>query len=268
MRLSLRQTFLTIFTIGVCVANVESEAQSSFAIQKWIGPSYPTQSNINVWVASAMSGSKTATGWTYIPDGEPVNIISIFNSNGVGGSLYYTLSVTGTNTTLGQTLVTYSSLSPYAMTYDQAGVSYSGQGVGVSTNGTQYWTGNADSPVSAFYVLGASTGIEIGSENPVQAAPHWAPYIESASYAGNWGSVSITNKYVVQAALLNPQQTGTNFQFSFSSLQRSTYVVESCTNLLIGAWNSRTNLTGDGTVKTIQLPLSTRTTEFFRVETQ
>jgi hypothetical protein len=68
--------------------------------------------------------------------------------------------------------------------------------------------------------------------------------------------------------LLNPQASGANFQFSFASQTGSLYVVESCANLPAGAWQPRTNIIGDDTLKTVQLPISTLPAEFFRVQAQ
>jgi hypothetical protein len=67
--------------------------------------------------------------------------------------------------------------------------------------------------------------------------------------------------------LINSQKVGGNFQFSFSSQTGFIHTVESRTNLSLGAWQTRSNITGDGILKTIQLPSTSQSTEFFRVNT-
>jgi hypothetical protein len=56
--------------------------------------------------------------------------------------------------------------------------------------------------------------------------------------------------------LLIPQSSGTNYQFQFLSQYGFTHVVQFQTNLVSGSWLSYTNFTGDGTLKTISIPLS------------
>jgi len=71
--------------------------------------------------------------------------------------------------------------------------------------------------------------------------------------------------------LINPQLVGANFQFSFQSQSTFTHSVFYRTNLVSGAWQTYTNMPGDGTVKTIQIPLSTFSPSrqgFVRVSTQ
>jgi len=69
-------------------------------------------------------------------------------------------------------------------------------------------------------------------------------------------------------SLLNPQRLSGNFQFQFLSQSGKTNTVQSRTNLTLGLWINRTNILGDGSTKTITLPVSTAPTEFFRVSTQ
>lgn len=56
--------------------------------------------------------------------------------------------------------------------------------------------------------------------------------------------------------LLTPRTSGTNFQFRFLSHASATHAVQYRTNLVSGSWQSYTNVTGDGTVKIISIPLS------------
>ncbi len=57
-------------------------------------------------------------------------------------------------------------------------------------------------------------------------------------------------------ALLNPQDNGTNFLFSFQSQSGFTHYVLYTTNLLSPNWLTYSNLMGDGTLKVIPIPLS------------
>ena len=68
--------------------------------------------------------------------------------------------------------------------------------------------------------------------------------------------------------LANPNRSGGDFQFQFLSQTGRTNVVQSRTNLNLGMWLDRTNILGDGTLKTIILPVSGAPVEFFRVSTQ
>ena len=56
--------------------------------------------------------------------------------------------------------------------------------------------------------------------------------------------------------LLIPNTAGTNFQVQFISQFGFTHVVQCRTSLISGSWQSYTNVTGDGTLKTIFIPLS------------
>ncbi len=68
--------------------------------------------------------------------------------------------------------------------------------------------------------------------------------------------------------LISAQQAGTNFVFQFLSENGRTNTVQSRTNLSLGSWQNRTNILGDGTLKTILLPIGPSPAEFFRVLTQ
>lgn len=56
--------------------------------------------------------------------------------------------------------------------------------------------------------------------------------------------------------LINVQRASTNFQFSFLSQTGVTNSVQYRTNLVLGSWLTYSNVTGDGTLKTIPVPLS------------
>lgn len=56
--------------------------------------------------------------------------------------------------------------------------------------------------------------------------------------------------------LLNPQVPGSSFQFSFASQSGFTHWVLYRTNLATGNWLTNSSLPGDGTLKTVNVPLS------------
>jgi hypothetical protein len=72
--------------------------------------------------------------------------------------------------------------------------------------------------------------------------------------------------------LLNPQYHSTNFQFQFTSQSGFTHAVQYRTPLVTGAgWQTYTNITGDGSLKTVSIPLSVFAPSkqgFVRVATQ
>jgi len=71
--------------------------------------------------------------------------------------------------------------------------------------------------------------------------------------------------------LLSPQSSGGNFQFQFLSQSGFTHSVLYRTNLVVGNWQTYSNVTGDGTLKTIPIPLSIFSPAkqgFVRVSTQ
>jgi hypothetical protein len=71
--------------------------------------------------------------------------------------------------------------------------------------------------------------------------------------------------------LVNPQNSGANFQFQFLSQSGFNHSILYRTNLVVGNWHTNSTVTGDGTVKTIPLPFaifSPAQQGFIRVSTQ
>ena len=78
------------------------------------------------------------------------------------------------------------------------------------------------------------------------------------------------SRFVVSALptpvqLAGAQVVGSSFQFQFQSEPGRTNTVQSRTNLLLGSWQDRTNVIGDGMLQAVSLPVSDSPTEFFRV---
>jgi hypothetical protein len=80
--------------------------------------------------------------------------------------------------------------------------------------------------------------------------------------------VVVPSTNTTPVSLVNAQRTGGNFQFQFQSQSGRTNTVQSRTNLATGIWINRTNIPGDGTLKTVVLPVGSNPSEFFRISTQ
>ena len=84
-------------------------------------------------------------------------------------------------------------------------------------------------------------------------------------------SILVVSAGPSSVALFNTQNNGTNFQFSFLSQTGFTNGIQYRTNLVSGAWQTYTNVTGDGSLKIISVPLSLFSPSkqgFIRVSTQ
>jgi hypothetical protein len=71
--------------------------------------------------------------------------------------------------------------------------------------------------------------------------------------------------------IIDPQDNGMNFQFQFLSQSGFNHNILYRTNLVVGNWLTNSTVAGDGTVKTISLPLSLFSPSrqgFIRVTTQ
>jgi hypothetical protein len=101
-----------------------------------------------------------------------------------------------------------------------------------------------------------------------QTVSNWVAQVNLNSTAA---SIFVVVAGASPVALINPQIPGTNFQFSFLSQSSFTHTVSYRTNLVLGAWQTYTNLLGDGSLKTISIPLSVFSPAkqgFVRVSTQ
>lgn len=101
-----------------------------------------------------------------------------------------------------------------------------------------------------------------------QTVASWAANVNLYSTAG---SVFVVTAGPSRVTLLNPRINGANFQFSFQSQGGFTNTIQYRTNLVSGNWQTYTNIPGDGTLKTIPIPLSVFNPSkqgFIRVSTQ
>ena len=141
-------------------------------------------------------------------------------------------------------------------------------------NGNPLWARHAQSPSSYLNLRDitlASDGVwACGFFNPIgnfgtnTIFGGLSPYHRSGYLAkitdGGAGALAVN--------LFNLLKPGSNFQFQFLSQAGKTNTVQSRTNLSLGTWVNRTNILGDGSTKTVVLPVSSAPTEFFRVSTQ
>jgi hypothetical protein len=92
--------------------------------------------------------------------------------------------------------------------------------------------------------------------------------LKFTSWGGPGAGFTYTRSTPPQAApppavTLNALLVGTNFQLSFLSVAGHTHTVQSRTNPDSGVWETRTNVTGDDSLKTLRFPIQPTGSEFF-----
>jgi hypothetical protein len=91
-------------------------------------------------------------------------------------------------------------------------------------------------------------------------------------HVGGWmAKITDSPAAALPVTLLNPQHPGGTFQFSFTSQSGFTHAILYRTNLSTGTWQTNSSVAGDGTLKTINVPLSVfggAKQGFIRVSTQ
>ena len=89
--------------------------------------------------------------------------------------------------------------------------------------------------------------------------------------AGMIAKIAESTAAVSPLTLLNPKTVGSNFQFQFLSQSGCNHSILHRTNLVSGNWQTNATIAGDGTLKTITVPLSVFAPSrqgFIRVSTQ
>jgi len=89
--------------------------------------------------------------------------------------------------------------------------------------------------------------------NDSQTVSGWVTQVNLHTTAD---SIFVVTAAPLPLSLTNPRGGGTNFQFSFQSQTGFTHSILYRTNLAAGSWITYTNITGDGTLKTIPVPFS------------
>ena len=84
------------------------------------------------------------------------------------------------------------------------------------------------------------------------------PFCTIQLHVGGWlAKITDGAAVAVPVTLLNPQTPGSSFQFQFLSQAGFTHAVQFRTNLVAGLnWQTYSNVTGDGALKTIPIPLT------------
>ena len=113
------------------------------------------------------------------------------------------------------------------------------------SNGSQFFDLNYNS--NNFPGVTFTTPVD-ASSNPLRT---WSTVVNLSSEAFSLFFVGPN-----PTQLTNAQYIGTNFQFSFLSQAGVTNRVQYRTNLVLGNWLTYSNVTGDGSLKTIPIPIS------------
>jgi hypothetical protein len=135
-------------------------------------------------------------------------------------------------------------------------------------SGTNYNYATANLPVTAVNwpagpVLAPGTNFfsveydKFGVTNFTVSAPYPQWSVGDITYQSyDTAGFLVSGTIAVPATLLNPLNAGATFQFQFLSQTGFNHAVLYSTNLVTGNWQTYSNLTGDGTVKTISMPIS------------
>ena len=86
--------------------------------------------------------------------------------------------------------------------------------------------------------------------------------------AGSVTSAVATLTVMAPPSLLSPTVNGGNFSFSFATVTGFTYLAQYKNSLSDPVWQTFQSITGDGTTKTITVPLSAAVQRFYRVTVQ
>jgi Concanavalin A-like lectin/glucanases superfamily len=139
----------------------------------------------------------------------------------------------------------------------------------LSRSGTNYYYANANLPVTTVSWPAGPTllpgtnffNVEYDQYNVTNFVvgspyPEWS--VGSIGYQSSaTAGFLVSGVTALPATLLNPKNNNTNFQFQFLSQAGYTHAIQYRTNLVQGSnWQTYSNVTGDGTLKTIPIPLT------------
>lgn len=186
--------------ISTLAVGTSVKGQGYIASYAGLGPVTRNQGFVNDTVYALANGLSSYGSWTSIPDGSSNNVSSIFHSGATGGCMYWALAVTNSVPfTLASIYSTQT--SPFfsgAGTLGDDGLTYTMFGEGISSNGTLYTSGNADTLVNAAYIVGYGFVINI-SGTPTQAAQEWSsstPFSVTMSYTVGGQTASVTENFI------------------------------------------------------------------------
>ena len=144
----------------------------------------------------------------------------------------------------------------------------------VSNSGAATLSGSASIPPGSFSIIsGTPFSLDTsGWTNLVISFTSAAPGVFSnvVEFASNGGSSTnaLMGRAINSPVLLSPTVSGTDFAFSFDTLTGFTYVVKYKDSLTDPAWQTLQSVTGDGTVKTITVPLGSAPHRFYQLVVQ
>jgi hypothetical protein len=206
---------ISILAVGTSVKGQGYANMNGITIQTYNGITptsiYTNQAGVATIVNGMMSGNPTA-GWTLIPDGSTLNISQVFTTYGANGNIMnYGLAITSTNTfTMGEiqynqsgTLGTVSgTFGGDNLTYDffGVGINYGPDGTPGTADDIQYWSGNANTPVNAVYLLGGAGSFDTSGQSTANALQSWSvscPVNVTTSYTLDGVTASTLTTYVV-----------------------------------------------------------------------
>lgn len=211
---------ISTLAVGTSVKGQGYANMNGITIQTYNGITpatiYTNQAGVATIVNGMMSGNPTA-GWTLIPNGSTLNISQVFTRNLAGGNYFGNImnagvAITSTNPfTMGQIQYSQSSLvtginsgtfGGSGLTYDLfgVGINYGPDGILGTADDIQYWTGNANTPVNAVYLLGLIETFDTGGLSQGAAIQAWStscPVNETISYTLNGVTASTLTTYVV-----------------------------------------------------------------------
>lgn len=113
------------------------------------------------------------------------------------------------------------------------------------------------------YIFGPPGFLGIGETNAAIYKVEWR-----YATGGFFGVGSIIYQPGALLVLSNLTSTATNLTFKFQSISGRTNMVQTSVDLAAGTWTTLTNLTlfGDGTFKTINVPITNGAAQYFRVQ--
>jgi hypothetical protein len=106
------------------------------------------------------------------------------------------------------------------------------------------------------------------TRSSVQQADAGSYTVAVTTLAGSVTSAVATLTVMAPPSLLSPTLSGGNFSFSFATVAGFTYLAQYKNSLSDPVWQTLQSIPGDGTTKTITVPLSAAAQRFYRVAVQ
>jgi len=124
---------------------------------------------------------------------------------------------------------------------------------------------------TGIWVCGEGSGAVYFGTNLVNSAGEYVAVGQDVIFeefqSGMLGMIALTEP-LSPVVLIDPLQSGTNFEFSFISTASHTNYVQYTTSLANANWLPYSTIPGDGTLKSVSVPANQHAAAFFRVSTQ